>query len=263
MIIICVICDSKPGLCYLHKKYKAKLTGPFFDTLFDYMWFRETFKKEWAEKVGTRLKVELSESVERNLQNKLYVRKVGALVKDLVQLMGDGRIWKYRNIVHKMAFTYSKISPYPYDDIVQQGYYELMSIDRRINWAKFSGKEITMYIKQSIIGKLKNYCFRDEPVEFEQINEDMDGNDIVNPEKLTIYKERSDFVIDAINKLITNKLKGTKYKRERYVLRNYLYAKLRSKKSMNEIAKKFDVSHVTIYNDKEKLLKMLGELLDG
>ena len=150
---MCQMCDqSGESFCYLHKKYKARLTGPYFDNLFDYLWFKNTFMKRWKWMVRTKLKVFLSPKLERQIENnpELVLRIDEKIKQKLKEKDRFKKSWEYLPLVYSTSISLGLSLDLDIEELIQIGSILLSRLEFFVDSKKFDNKSISKYIKTII-----------------------------------------------------------------------------------------------------------------
>ena len=250
-MLLCCMCEQRTvdnKLCYLHQKYKDRITGPYFDSLFDYMWFKETFEKRWNWKVRTQLLVSLSPKLERKLdQRPDLVREMERGIKKHLEsgALKYSRVWEYAPLVYSTAHSFGGDT----EDLIQQGMGFLSSIDRATDWLKLTAQQISGYIKKSLIGHLLNYLNKRKIpttslVEDEYLLE-QEGQDVA-----LLKKEDSNKLYSVIDSIQWSELEAA-------IITDYILAE--KPKTLQDIAGEHSTYIVQVFRIKEEILNTLKE----
>lgn len=164
----CAVCneqvlgDDGSGLCYLHRKYNHRLCGPYFETLYDLVYWKATFLKTWDSLGYGKINVACAEHVDIQKMNNKSVARVKERVRQ--QLERDRiDLSMYHPLVASMSRQFSQRSGIEFTELMNQGVMVLKRLEDKIN-SDTDPKMISSFVKQSIRGSLMTYTMQSQVV---------------------------------------------------------------------------------------------------
>lgn len=260
--MICTVCneqvlgDDGSGLCYLHRKYNKRLCGPYFETLYDLVYWKATFLKKWDSLGYGKISVACAEHVEVQKMNQYSVDQVKVQVQQ--QLERDRiDLTMYQPLVMSMARQFSQRSGIEFIELVNQGTLVLKRLEDKIN-SDNDPKMISSFVKQSIRGSLMTYTMQSQVVKppygqpiclvsTEDTDELLNERDV---ESQYMDKIKEEVGAEAIIKL-TNVFKWSKSPVYMKVIKN-MFAE--NPKTQVELAKQLKITKQAVSSAADKIM---------
>jgi RNA polymerase sigma factor (sigma-70 family) len=175
-------------------------------------------------------------------------------------------VWEYMPLVQVQATFLSEFCSLGYEDLCQQGYLALAEIALKIEWEEMSPKQVSSYIKSSVVGLMRNYIAKHDKVvalpafniryfDTEITTKGLDGEDqlysdapsaeerLLRVEALEVAHARVGELIEGFNE------------RESYVLWNHIVTD--DPTTMRDIADQFETSKDSILRDVKRIRSQL------
>lgn len=176
------------------------------------------------------------------------------------------KVWDYMPLVQVQATFLSEFCSLGYEDLCQQGYWALAEIAFKVEWEEMSPKQISSYIKSSVVGLMRNYIAKHDKIvaipafniryfDTEISTEGLDGEDqlysdapsaeerLLRMEALKVAHARVGELIEGFNE------------RESYVLWNHIVTD--DPTTMRDIADQFQTSKDSILRDVKRIRSQL------
>lgn len=158
----CAVCNEQVlgdhDLCYLHRKYKARLCGTHYATLWDLLWSKARFMKVWGWRIGTKLLHSMEDYVEAAKLNVQTVLKVRKQIADYDK-NPDIDVTRYFKILNNLSRKLSETFGVGKQEVFQEGVIILCNLKRRVT-NQDNPNMIHQWVIQSLKGLLINHIRR-------------------------------------------------------------------------------------------------------
>lgn len=159
-MIKCAVCNQDTlgdwtGLCYLHQKYALEISGPYFETLYDLLYWKATFLKEWDRLKLGKIIVSCAPHVEVHKESRANIIAVKLRVQEQLKLE-RADLSMYDNLVRSIAYRYSAAFGIEFRDIYNEGMLQLKRLENRIEKG-LNPNIISAWVKKSLAGYMQNY----------------------------------------------------------------------------------------------------------
>lgn len=180
----CLVCNEqtfgdRTGLCYLHRKYAARITGPYFETLYDLLYWKATFLKEWDAKELGKIAVSCAPHVEVMKENKETVQVVKDRIHEQLKLT-KADLSMYIPLVRTLSYAFAVYDKLTFEEIYNEGMLHLKVLECRIEKG-LNPKIISAWVKKSLVGRISKVTLYDGIVKNKQTNNnrrDMEVNSV-------------------------------------------------------------------------------------
>lgn len=161
-MIKCAVCNEQVhgdhDLCYLHRKYEDGLCGPHYETLWELMWAKLHFLKDWTMRIGTKIRISMDAFVETAKMNTNTVEKCRSAIQEYID---EPNVDMNQYVKHLSNLASSLAASYPIDrdDAFQLGAECLMVLSKKAK-PQHSPKMVHTWILHSLRGMMMNKVLR-------------------------------------------------------------------------------------------------------
>lgn len=257
----CTVCPQQvldnTRMCYLHYKYLRGLTGPSFETAYDLLYAKETFFKEWDEKVGTKLDITVSDLTREILSDDTEVQALRMRIDD--ELHSESiPLDKYDPLLKKLSNKYSTLTGREFNSLYHDGWIFLRELCKS-DQTDMEPKQITIWVQSRLNGFFQNSMVRNYAVPIDDaaqlddiVTETPTQEDLLMQQELMFEAER-----------IVEELPTELNDRQMQVF--YLEYLRGETMTQVDLAQKLGVNRLTIFRDQrliKRLLAKKGRLYD-
>ena len=157
----CAVCNedtlgNESGLCYLHRKYKAGVTGPYFETLYDLVYWKATTLKEWDRLGYGKISVACAPHVEVQKMTPGSVEQVRKQVEEQLNT-GRGDLSSFQPLVLKWAAILNSQFGTDFADLHGEGMLALMRLSLMVPEGT-QCNAVAQWVKRSVVGIMRNFA---------------------------------------------------------------------------------------------------------
>jgi len=253
-MIKCQVCEQGThghwtGLCYHHQKYADGTAGPYFETLYDLLYWKATFLPSWDSRHYGTINVTCAEHVDAQKMNGDLVTKTRRKVADAI-CSGTTDLTDYLPLVRKLALKYGSDD---YDEVYSILAAELISLERKIPKGT-QPMVISIWVKRRLTGAALNWVCRRQP-DLEDTEIDEIPHEAPTSEEIIMLCEDEDIKGKAMIEL-ANQLS----KRQSKVMANMLSPNPLTQK---QLAKRLKVDQAQVSRDTKIIFTKAKELRHG
>lgn len=263
--------ESENGmkLCYLHLKYAERFTGPYHETIYDLVWWKQTFLTMWNKTGLPKIIVSTSEKVGVMKKIPLSFTRVVLMVKEQLKNPTHS-LESFRPLNLTVASYFSRRSDIPFRDLFNEGFLCLIKLSHKID-PSADPKMVSAFVKRRLWGAIQNYVTQYNGIirnpktnstwwdgttrSFSVAEEITTDSGELNPEQHALRKESCDKLLSDFDKL-SKKCS----RRQRVILGNMVQG---NEQSQIDLAKRLKVTTRTIRRETKKILAMAKEIKDG